>query len=729
MDKSCHDCIFLKTFGLLVLLVLFASGCAVSQFGRPLSQPASPPASITIEPVKDTNPVRTQHTLKATVRNAGGKPVHSAMVEWILARTPGAVGDIVEAGQDPLGRALKLTNTYALTGTDTNGETWITITSVHEGITDIIVVAHDIKDKTKHKAFAVKYWLDAKWEFPAPGTNKVGTKHTMATKVVKASNGEPLEGYNVRWQVASGPAAVFAESRKPVAVTKTDKNGIAKATLIQASPRSGTNNIGITIIKPKDPGRACCPTPSGVIARGATTKTWVAPTISIQKSCPSSIVLGDAGQFSLVVSNTSRVEAEDVVVKDTLPEGFEYVSSVPKGKVDGRTVTWELGDLDGGASKRIMLTAKPTNTGRFTNEVTATTKEGLRAKSACPITVTKPALTISKTCPSEGVVGDSLNFVVTARNTGTAPATNVVVTESVPEGMKHASGKREVTWNIGTMAPGASVSNTFVFVAEKTGEFTNTADISADRGLKDQTECKTVIRAPRISIKKSGPEKRFLGRTATYTIVVSNPGTAPATGVTVSDTVPSGMSYVSATPAGTYNPSTRAIIWNLGTLAPDAERSLELTLKAESEGRHCDEARVQTGRGLRDSAQACTVVEGISALLLEVADEADPIEVGAVETYTIVVTNQGTKAGTNLIIVVVLPDELEYVSSTGPTAARSVGKRVSFAPVGSLGPKEKITYSVRAKGLEPGDIRLTVDMTSDQLRRYVREEESTTIYR
>ncbi len=728
MDKSSRDH-FLKIFGLLLLLVLFASGCAISQFGRPLSQPDSPPASITIEPAKDTNPVRTQHTLKATVRDANGKPVHSAMVEWILARTPGAVGDIVEAGQDPLGRALKLTNTYALTGTDRKGKTWITITSVQEGITNIIVVAHDIKDKTKHKAFAVKYWLDAKWEFPAPGTNKVGTKHTMITKVVKASDGKPLEGYNVRWQVASGPAAVFAESRKPVAVTKTDKNGIAKATLIQASPRPGVNHIGITIIKPKDSGRACCPTPSGVIARGSTTKTWVAPAISIQKSCPKSIVMGDAGRFSFVVTNTSAVEAEDVVVKDTLPRGFDYVSSVPRGKVDGRTITWNLGDLAGGASKRILLTAKPTKTGRFTNEVSATSKEGLRAKSACPITVTKAVLTISKTCPREGIVGDSLNFVVTARNTGTTSATNVVVTESVPEGMKHASGRREVTWRIGTLAAGGSVSKTFVFVAEKTGRFTNVAKIAADRGLKDETECKTVIKAPRISIKKSGPEKRYLSRTATYTIAVSNPGTAPATRVVVTDRVPSGMSYVSSAPGGTYNPATRVVSWNLGTLVPEAKRSLKLTLKAESQGRHCDTVRVETTRGLRDSAEACTLVEGIAALLLEVTDKPDPIEVGAVVTYTIVVTNQGTRAATNVTIAALLPAEQEYVSSTGPTAGRAVGKRVSFAPFASLAPKQRITYTIRVRGLKPGDVRFTVDMNADQLRRYVREEESTIIYR
>jgi protocatechuate 3,4-dioxygenase beta subunit len=263
---------------LVLAPLIFIAGCAwTTPYGRPISRPSSPPASVKIEPAEATNLINTQHRVKAVVRDAEGKPVHSALVEWILARTPGAVGDIVEVGQDPWERALKLDNTYAIGGTDTNGESPITITSVQEGITHITAVVPDIKDKTKHKAFAVKNWFDARWEFPQPATNRTGTKHVMATRVVRASNGEPLSGYEVRWKVASGPPAMFEESGRPESATKTDEQGIARVTLIQPGPVAGMNTIEIAVVKPREPARACCPTPSGVIAKGSTTKTWTAP--------------------------------------------------------------------------------------------------------------------------------------------------------------------------------------------------------------------------------------------------------------------------------------------------------------------------------------------------------------------------------------------------------------------------------------------------------------------
>ncbi len=729
------------SFGRLggIALLLFAvTGCATlggaTRFGRPISQPTSPPATISLEPTEATNPIRTQHTVKATVKDANGKGVHSTLVEWTLARTPGAVGDIIEPGQDPLNRALKIDNTYAITGTDDKGESWISITSVQEGITHIIAYVSDIKDGSKHKAFAIKNWLDAKWTFPPAATNKVGTKHAMATRVVRESDGTPLEGYEVRWQVASGPPAVFEESKKAEAVTKTGEDGVARATLVQTSPAAGVNSVTITISKLRDPGRACCPTPYGLIARGSAMKTWVAPTLTIQKTCPASIVKGDTGEFSFVVTNSSQVEATDVVVKDTLPAGFTHVASTPEAKSEGGTLSWSLGPLSGGASRTVTMRLKPSRTGQFTNEVTASAREVAPVRAACNTVVTEAAISIAKTCPAEGLVGDSLNYQATVRNPGTAPVQNVVVTDTVPVGMRHASGQREVVWRAGTMAPGASASQTFTFVAEKTGTATNVVSVEAGSGLSDQAKCQTVIRQPGIGIKKSGRERQVTGRTVTYTIAVSNPGTAPATGVVVSDQIPVGMSYVSSNPSGAYNAATRTVSWSLGTLAAGAKATIEVVLKGDAEGRFCDTATVTAERNLSDRAQACTLFEGVPGVLIELVDNPDPVEIGTTTLYTITVTNQGSTPITNLKVVARVPAGEAYVSHVGATTGTPEGQTVTFAPYPTLPPGQKFTHTVTIRGVgiagqDQSDVRFTVELTADQLVRPVIREESTHIYR
>jgi hypothetical protein len=54
------------------------------------------PAAIRLDPIAAINPVKSQHTLVATVLDNLGRPVPGQRVDWILAPGPHAVGEIVE---------------------------------------------------------------------------------------------------------------------------------------------------------------------------------------------------------------------------------------------------------------------------------------------------------------------------------------------------------------------------------------------------------------------------------------------------------------------------------------------------------------------------------------------------------------------------------------------------------------------------------------------------------
>ena len=76
--------------------------------------------------------------------------------------------------------------------------------------------------------------------------------------------------------------------------------------------------------------------------------------------------------------------------------------------------------------------------------------------------------------------------------------------------------------------------------------------------------------APALSLSKSvSPANALAGGTITYTLAYGNTGGSLASSVTLTDIVPSGVSYVagSASNLGSYNSATHTLTWSLGVLA------------------------------------------------------------------------------------------------------------------------------------------------------------------
>ena len=97
-----------------------------------------------------------------------------------------------------------------------------------------------------------------------------------------------------------------------------------------------------------------------------------------------------------------------------------------------------------------------------------------------------------------------------------------------------------------------------------------------------QSTVKKQWTAPILSIEKTGPAETGLGYEVTYDISVENTGDGNASDVTVSDTIPSGMSYVSSIPEGLVDGS--VITWELGTMLGSDTQTITLVLRGESPG-------------------------------------------------------------------------------------------------------------------------------------------------
>jgi uncharacterized repeat protein (TIGR01451 family) len=396
-----------------------------------------------------------------------------------------------------------------------------------------------------------------------------------------------------------------------------------------------------------------------------------------------------------------------------VPAGASYVRSEPAAKVEGEELVWSFATLEGGESKTIKLWLKAEREGTIVNCASVSAEP----RTCAATVVGKPALAIEKSGPATALLNADVTYQVVVKNTGSAVAKNVVLSDPVPEGM----GGQGVTVNLGDIGPGQSKPASVVFKATQRGKFCNVASAASSNAGQVKAEACTVVQQPGLKVAKSGTKEQILGRNADYEIVVSNTGDTTLNNVVVTDTAAAATTIVAAPGAQT---SGNKATWTIASLGSGQKQSFSVKLTSKTAGNHCNGVSAAVG-GLSDTAQACTVWKGIAAVLLEAVDDPDPIQVGETTTYTIKVTNQGFADIHGVKIVATFEDKITPVSTAQGTVS---GQSVNFPVVASVAPKGVVTYTIVVKGAKAGDSRNKIMLTCDELTSPVEETESTTVY-
>lgn len=299
-------------------------------------------------------------------------------------------------------------------------------------------------------------------------------------------------------------------------------------------------------------------------------------------------------------------------------------------------------------------------------------------------------------------------------------ARQVVLTDVLPAGL---GGPTEKRFELGDLRPGDVKTTTVTVNGATAGRHCNGAVVRAANVSEVRAEACTLIVVPGVKITKLGPKEQYLGREAVYQITVANTGDTELTSVLVTDSAPGATRLLKASAGGSQNGS--GATWPIGTLKAGEQRTVELTLTSTTPGSHCNDVRVTTSEGVQGQAQAYTLWKGVSAVLFEVVDDPDPIQVGEQTLYTLRVTNQGQAPLTNIRVTVECPEALQPLAVADGTIS---GQRVTFNPVPTLAPRQTVTFRLPARGLREGDVRLRAMLLEDQLLSPVVEEESTRIY-
>jgi len=222
------------------------------------------------------------------------------------------------------------------------------------------------------------------------------------------------------------------------------------------------------------------------------------------------------------------------------------------------------------------------------------------------------------------------------------------------------------------------------------------------------------------------PAEALAGHPVEVCLTVRNEGNVPAAAFPVMLPIPAGATVGTITADG--DAAGGALKWIVPSLAPGEVRELCATLAGTRPGRLAFAAQAVAAPAPAVAAACETVIRGVPAVLLEVIDLEDPVEVGREVNYEIRVTNQGTAPLTAVRLVATLDAAQEFVSVTGRTPGTAADSAVTLEPVPVLEPQETATWRLVAKAARELDARLLVELRSAEIERPVVEMESTQQY-
>jgi uncharacterized repeat protein (TIGR01451 family) len=423
------------------------------------------------------------------------------------------------------------------------------------------------------------------------------------------------------------------------------------------------------------------------------------------------------------VRNDGAVPASNVQVYDEVPKGTRLIGTTPPAaQAESGQLVWQLETLAPKEERKLQIELMPVDEG----EIGSVAQVSFSAQASVRTIATRPALEIELTAPKEVLIGDTVTLSIKVTNPGTGVATGVIVEENVPEGLEHESGP-ELEYELGDLEPGATQTLELTLTAAKAGMVQNLLVARGEGDLRAEKSAEMEVLAPALEIELNGPKRRYLEREATYTVSISNPGTAPAQGVELVTYLPKGFDFVKADNFGEYDPNTRAVHWSLEELPARETGEVTLTALPTEAGEQKLLIEGTADLGLMAKQEQAILVEGVASIIFQVVDVADPIELGAETTYEIRVENQGSKSASNIRVVGTAAEGMKLLSAEGPTKHGLTDGRVTFEALPELAPKAETTFRVRVQALQAGDQRLAVQLVTDDMSSPVTKEESTQV--
>jgi uncharacterized repeat protein (TIGR01451 family) len=276
------------------------------------------------------------------------------------------------------------------------------------------------------------------------------------------------------------------------------------------------------------------------------------PELRLTVKGPEQAVLGEKPLYTVSVENRGNTAADDVVVELSTTGG--KVKSVP------------LGSIPAGDTMQFQIELARLSAGLTELSAVAAAAHGLREETSLAIDVRHVALVATAGGPTSRLAGTDATYQLEVRNTGSAPARNVIASVLLPQGIAPVTippsayklGDR-IAWQVGDLEPDAARGYVFECELVEPGEYTVDFRVADAGQNRVEANLRTTVEATadvRMSVALDDA-KIPVGQLFTYTIELENRGTLAAELVDV----PRRLHAHRQSPAGrapaTYASSTR----------------------------------------------------------------------------------------------------------------------------------------------------------------------------
>lgn len=475
---------------------------------------------------------------------------------------------------------------------------------------------------------------------------------------------------------------------------------------------------------------------------------------------PDPVVAGQDLTYTLTVTNDGPATAQAVTVTDTLPAGVTFVSA-PGCTEAGGVVTCDVGPLLSGQSVVIAIQVHVPSgflgaaaSGTIANTATVAAANqgdpnpGNNTATATTTVLARADLAVTKVCKpdSSAQAGQEAFCDIHVDNLGPSDAVDVslqdVLTSATPFSVTGVSVTPSgtcvptsggpltaftTTCDLGAEPAGGRSTIRVTVTAADVAEINDVATVSSPTPDPDtsnnQATGKVVFAGSAdLEVTKNAPATVVAGTPLQYVLTVTNNGPSTAQGVTLTDRLPAGVTFVSvSTTVGscTYGqPVERELTCNLGNLASGATATVTVNATVAPDVAPgtvlVNEAVVASATADPDNSDnrisVSTTVSASADLRVTKSDSPDPVLAGTLLTWTITATNDGPSTATSVLLTDTLPAGVTYVggvNNNGQTVCTLVQAATVECAVGTLDPGESavVQLTVRvAASLDPGTV-------------------------
>ncbi|HDR5480222.1 TPA: DUF11 domain-containing protein [Bacillus anthracis] len=434
--------------------------------------------------------------------------------------------------------------------------------------------------------------------------------------------------------------------------------------------------------------------------------------------------VGDVLVYTIEIINAGSVPATNVFFQDSIPQGTLFIeNSVFVNGVLQEGADPELGfplnDLPTGASVIVTFEVLIDEIPLGNNVVNSANVTGdfLVNPTEPPITVTEPSNTVMTVVNSSGLnviksvsateagVGDTLTYTVRIQNSGTVAATNVSFLDPIPSGTTFVANSVIIN---GTPQPGLNPTTGFPLANIPVGGMVtvafqvtitsvppnrvlpNNANVTADFQVSPLQPPITIVTISNIVVtrvnvgslnvmKSVNTLQAGVGDTLTYTILIQNTGTVPATNIIFQDPIPSGTAFVanSVTINGVVqqgaDPMAGFPVPNI-PVGQTATVTFQVTVTSiPSGGNIRNQSNITASFLINPANPPITTVTNSNFVVTQVntaqlniqkTSSVQQAALGETYTYSVVIRNNGTVTATNVSFIDPIAPETTFVANS-----------------------------------------------------------------